>query len=51
MAREEVTTVASKYTRLVRNRKLVLVIAAVAAAVLGGRLGIHIHPDGFFDGP
>jgi hypothetical protein len=53
MAREEVTTVASTYTRLVSNRKLLLVIAAVAAAVLGGKLSlpIHIHPDGFFDGP
>ena len=26
-------------------------LAAVAAAVLGGKLGIHIHPDGWFDGP
>jgi hypothetical protein len=43
--------VASKYTRLVRNRKLFVVIAVVAAAVLGGKLGITIHPDGWFDGP
>lgn len=42
---------ASKYTRLVSNRKLLLVIAAAAAAVLGGALGIHVHPNGFFDGP
>jgi hypothetical protein len=53
MAREEVTTVVSNYTRLVSNRKFLLVIAAVVAAVLGGKLSlpIHIHPDGFFDGP
>ena len=42
---------ASKYTRLVGNRKFFLVLAAVAAAVLGGKLGVHIHSDGWFDGP
>jgi hypothetical protein len=41
----------AKYTRPVSNRKFFLVLAAVAAAVLGGKLGIHIHPDGWFDGP
>jgi hypothetical protein len=43
--------VASKFTRLVGNRKFFLVLAAAAAAVLGGKLGIHIHPNGWFDGP
>ncbi|HWB22972.1 MAG TPA: hypothetical protein VG652_08795 [Gaiellaceae bacterium] len=42
---------ASKYSRLASKRKFFLVLAAVAAAVLGGKLGIHIHPDGWFDGP
>ena len=44
---------ASKYTWLVGNRKFFLVLAATAAAVLGGKLSlpIHIHPDGWFDGP
>jgi hypothetical protein len=41
----------AKYTRPIGNRKFILVLAAVAAAVLGGKLGIHIHPDGMFDGP
>jgi len=38
-------------TRPASKRKFVVMLAVVAAAVLGGRLGIHIHPDGWFDGP
>ncbi len=41
----------AKYTRLVGNRKFLLVLAATAIAVLGGKLGIHIKPLGWFDGP
>jgi hypothetical protein len=41
----------AKYTRPLGNRKFFLALAVAAAAVLGGRLGIHIHPDGLFDGP
>ena len=47
------TTVASKFTTLVRNRKLVFVIASVVAAVIGGKIGhpVKIKPLGLWDGP
>jgi hypothetical protein len=41
--------VASKLIWLARRRSLVLALAVIVAAALGG--GFHIHPDGLWDGP
>ena len=47
------TTVASKFAKVVRYRKFVFVIASVLAAVIGAKIGhpVKIKPFGLWDGP
>jgi hypothetical protein len=42
--------VAKKLVWLMGRRGVLPVVAALAA-VAAGKMGVHVHPHGFFDGP